>query len=132
LKLAGAIVLCRRATANSDGTTTLDGLFDVVSLRSFPDRLTCSAYCKLEAEPTEIGATRKVRLDLTPVGGAPLASFEREATIKGAAYDATPTLEILWDLDVLIERPGNYRLSVAIGARPAGSAPILISPQPSA
>ncbi len=127
MKVADAIVLCRKATANADGTTTLDGLFDVVTMRSFPDRLHCSAYCKLEAEAREIGQNRKVRIELAPVGGGALAAFEREATIKGAAYDATPTLEILWDLDVEFTQPGAYQVAVYLGNKLAGSAPILVS-----
>jgi len=119
--------------ANADGTTTLEGIFDTISLSKLPDRLECMAYCKVEAHAGEIGSTRLVRFELASansVFGAPqapaLSWYEKEATVRGAAYGATPTLEILLNINAVIVEPGNYLISVSIQGDLAASAPILV------
>jgi len=135
VRVADGIFLCRRATTNLDGTTTLEGVFDTVGLSKLPDELRCMAYCKLEAEPEEIGTEKVVRLELasaehvagSPDEPVPLVWFERKANIRGAALGATPTLEILLEIEARIERAGNYFVTVHVEGELAGKAPVLVS-----
>lgn len=135
MRVADGIFLCRKATANPDGTTTLEGVFDTVSLSKLPAHLRCTAYCKLEADIGEIGSNRTVLIELasaeylagSPKAPPPLAWYEKKASIRGAALGATPTVEILLEIDAEIRQPGNYFVSVKIQGKLAGKAPILIS-----
>ncbi len=129
MRVASAILLCRKATTNPDGTTTLDGLFDAVSMSRLPDRLQCTAYCKLEADPSEIGSAQTVRIELVSADepNTPLSWYERKTNVRGAALDATPTVEILLEIEALIQTPGNYFVTVEIDGQPVGKGPIRIS-----
>jgi hypothetical protein len=107
----------------SNGSPILVGLFNQVGMPDFPGKLDpCFVAIELEFDPVEADRSYPIHLLLIDEDGRPLARWSGVYQVDGpqipTSFRSFLTIPFPWDRNLLIRRPGRFRLDVVVEAVP--------------